>query len=267
MAKRTGLILAALLAGCGGDGVTFVGQMLNHPIPSELLERTVFKSVGAYREHLDQLVGLLLTVDDGPGAPALSEQNITVRYLAKGSEVEEKSDPVIRYESKVDRGLSAEGNYLAFAASLSAEQKAEVVVTDVASAFAEEVPWDLLARAPVPVGKKAYWVRGVTLTTVAYKTYQKQAAKASVSGGAFGVSGDVYASADRFSLDYRIGVNLIPVSREIAKALPRFTVATKVKADDLTRHLRSAEAAGLKRLTGTQLAPKTLPKIPTTRNP
>ena len=267
MTRTTGLFLAALLAGCDGDGVTFSGQALNHPLPSELVERTVFKSVGAYREHLDQLVGLALAVDDGPGSPALSEQSIIGRYLAKDSEVEEKSDPVIRYESKVDRGLTVDGNYLAFAAGLTAEQKAEVVVTDVASAFAEEIPWDLLAKVKVPAGKKAFWVRGATLTTVAYKTYQKQTAKANVSGGAFGVGGEVYASADRFSLDYRIGINLIPVSGEIARALPQFTTGTRVKADDLARHLRTLEAADLKRLTGTQFTPKALPKITTTRDP
>lgn len=264
MKRELALGLAVLLAGCDGDGVTFTGQALNHPLPSELVERTVFKSVGAYREHLDQLVGLVLTVDVGA---ALSEQNIAGRYLARGSEVDEKSDPVIRYESKVDRGLSAEGNYLAFAASLSAEQKAEVVVTDVASAFAEEIPWDLLAKVKVPAGKKAFWVRGATLTTVAYKTYQKQSVKANVSGGAFGVGGEVYASADRFSLDYRIGVNLIPVSGEIARALPQFTTGTKVKAEDLARHLRTLEATDLKRLTGTQFTPRVMPKITTTRDP
>jgi len=140
-------------------------------------------------------------------------------------------------------------------------------VTDVASAFAEEIPWDLLAKVKVPAGKKAFWIRGATLTTVAYKTYQKQTAKAGITGGAFGVAGEVYASADRFSLDYRIGINLIPVSGEIARALPGFTSGTRVKADDLASHLRTTEATGLKRLTGAQFTPKVLPRITTTREP
>lgn len=193
--------------------------VVNKPLPDEIVQRIGFSTIGIYKDNPAALLGMILQIDSGNGGPiSLSDDNIRAQLKVNRTKLLLNDKPVKRYECKIDKNLTAKGSYLIFASNLSNTSKAEVLITDLSSVAIgpDELPWDELRKLNVPPEKKLYFVRGVTLSNVAYKVYTKVSREASVTGGVFAVGGEAYSSNDEYSLDFRIGLNVIPITAEFA---------------------------------------------------
>lgn len=219
--KRIPAVLGLLLLIPAGCGVSFVNQPLNVPLPSELSTRAYFQQVGAYQRNLPGLLGHVLYAKKVNGScetDKFGEVNLGLQqYLKAGIQLSPNNEAVLRYESKIDKGMSAKASLFAFSSGFSGEQRAEVSVSDAVTIFIkdDDIPKDqliALANKEMPADVCArYYIRGATLSIILYKAYTHIDANAQTSGNAFGAEGKVYGQGNALSLDFKLGINIIPL--------------------------------------------------------
>lgn len=224
------VVVVAATNGCGptSKGLHFSPDSLNGQAwPTELNERAYFKAAGVYARNLSGLVGHVLYPKKVSGVcpNTYSSADISIdQYLVPGTKLEPDTTAVERYSDKIDAKASIDVTVLTFASKLAANQAAEVLVADTTALIVPDAAIDL-ERLKADVRQKSkdddcqpYFIRGAIITTVTFRTATEVQGDASVSGSAFGANGKVYNAASRYSLDYRLGITVLPVTsgRDIA---------------------------------------------------
>jgi hypothetical protein len=211
------LVLAVVLQSCA-SGYAIAPSSPNADFPAEISQRTFLLGVGAYRDQLEELVGHVVLVRgegqecdvDGVRGTAISLE----RFLHENARLAVTGEPVVRYQSKIDRGFAASASAVALGLQVQADQHLEVVVTDVRAIVAPASSIDAdavsaLASQSLPAGVCGrYLVTGVILSTVLYRAYSRIEQEGSVAGVGFAIGESVYSSTNDFSLDYRVGLSL-----------------------------------------------------------
>lgn len=225
-ARRVGAsisVLAALSTFSCASGIKFSPDSLNGQAwPSELSSRQYFKSAGVYYRNLAGLVGHVLTAkrERGDCPEVYSDGNLSLeQYLVSGIKLQPDTTAVERYSDKIDAKASVDASVLTFAGKLAQNQAAEVLVMDTTALIVPDEAIDiprLYKLADQPLGKddcERFFVRGAIVTTITYRTATEVEGNTTVSGTAFGASGKVYNASSKFSLDFRLGVTVLPVQR------------------------------------------------------
>ena len=203
-----GLCLAMGLAGC--QGVTFKDIGVNPPLPDDFKSRTVIKNSIDFRLNPESNIGLIIAPDAAGtyeiiGKPVLASGSVPQSSAFKDGEV---------YDAIIDSGAAMQGNYLAFAASLSSDQKAELHIVDATHAFVPiaDIPDDLIfAIAATASSKPRYWIAELYISTVTKTNSTEESSTATSSGPAFGANGKVYAQDTVSSHDWVVAAKLINV--------------------------------------------------------
>jgi hypothetical protein len=68
-----------------------------------------------------------------------------------------------------------------------------------------------MGSKPGPDDCQPYLIRGAMVTTITYRKATEVSADATVAGSAFGANGKVFSSAKNYSLDFKLGVTVLPV--------------------------------------------------------
>jgi hypothetical protein len=221
-----------VLTGCAG-GVKFAPDSLNgQSWPAELSARQYLRSAGVYTRNLAGLVGHVVYAKrvQGECPEVYSDANLSLdHYLLPKSKLEPDTTAVERFSDKIDAKANVDAALLTFAANLAANQAAEVVVMDTTTLMAPDDVIDLpklqrLADQPLQEGDcDRFFIRGAIVTTVTHRTATEVQGGATITGTAFGANGKVFSAAHKYSLDYRLGLSVLPVRREMnpMRSLPR----------------------------------------------
>lgn len=237
--------LALLLAGC--SGIKFAPVPLNNALPQSFKERTLYPRTEIFRHQLPELAGSILYRKGGT-----NEFDRGARVIKPGVEVPlqtiKETDAAV-YSSKIDRGASVQGSYLAFAASLGEKQTASVDMRDTVMVFIHwnDVPLDELSKlvqSPNPnPGTHRYWVQAALVTAITIDNYAEISTSASgVLGETFGAKGNAYNKQGATTHDYWISMELLDLEKLLGNtkgiaALPapgsseRQEFVKKLKAD------------------------------------
>src|ERR1035438_1205040 len=147
--------IAFALSGC--SGVRFSDVKLNAALPANFKNRTLYPDTAIVRFKLPELAGSILYMQQGSGVFTRGNRIVKSGYTAVLEVV--KDDDKLIYSSKIDRGASAQGSYLVFAAGFDAKQTADVDISDTSLVFinAADVPWDALRtealKKPPAIGR------------------------------------------------------------------------------------------------------------------
>lgn len=216
-----GMLITSML-GCGG--LRIADSPASRAFPPELRERQVFKTVGVYGRDLSGLVGHILYAKKTKGVcpSTYTDADLGLRqYLVPNAKLLPDNKVEKRYESKIDKNASIDASYLTFTAGLSSKQMAEVIVTDTMSMIISnsDIPVkELEAIALTPLGPEdcdRFYIRGAILTTIVYKVFNERSGKGTASGTTFGANGKVYSSDSEYSLDYKLGITVLPIRKEL----------------------------------------------------
>lgn len=211
LALLLALLFVSLSAGC--KGVTFGNAPMNEELPSDFKNRNLLLDTAIFKYNLQELPGYIIKKD-----PGSANYNRIKRLLKPGT-----SEPEVKaiekgeiYRSKLDQKASAKGSYLAFTATMNAEQRAEAIILDAAQAFIQgaNIPWDDLAALAKkkPAGEKWYYIQGVLLSVITVINYTKIDTSASgVIGDTFGVGSDVFNERSGQSRDFAIALALLDI--------------------------------------------------------
>lgn len=224
-AAQFAILVVGAVVGCGGSpkGIHFSPDSLNGQAwPAELNERAYFRAAGVYARNLSGLVGHVLYPKKVSGIcpNTYSAAEISLeQYLRAGTKLDPDTTAVERYSDKINAKASIDTSVLTFTTKLAANQAAEVLVADTTTLIVPDSAIDVeRLKADVPHKAKEddcepYFIRGAIITTVTYRTATEVEGDASVSGTAFGANGKVYNAASRYSLDYRLGITVLPVTQ------------------------------------------------------
>jgi hypothetical protein len=196
--KEVFAILVLTLTGCAG--VRFAQSPVNTDLPESFTKRALYPAgIAAY--DFQDLVGNILKIkqNEDPLRIGIVRPNT---YEAKVIPID---DPNNYYKSRIQRGASAKGSYLAFTGSFSADQLAEVELIDIARSgisfdnqniFQEIVDtakkWVQNHPKTDPTIKRL-WVKSAVLTRKLYNEFVKIDANASgQTGEVVGVSTGIY---------------------------------------------------------------------------
>jgi hypothetical protein len=225
MSRRIQVVaaLVSVLVACktGQGGIRFSPDSLNGQAwPSELNERQYFKGAGVYYRNLSGLVGHVLYPKkvNGVCPESYTSADLSMeQYLLPGTKIDPDTTAVERYSDRIDGKASVDVTVLTFASKLAANQAADVIVADTTTLIAPDAAIDI-ERLKTSVQQKLekddcqpYLIRGAMVTTITYRTATEVQADATVSGAAFGANGKVYNSARKYSLDFKLGVTVLPV--------------------------------------------------------
>jgi len=108
------------------------------------------------------------------------------------------------YHSYVNKNFDTKGNYLIGSTNLSANERLEILLSDIAFS---EVPDSQLDDAkiaaarkePNPSGRRRVYIGMVKLSTLQEKRYHEIKGGGSVTGTGFGADGSAFSSDDNFS--------------------------------------------------------------------
>ncbi|WP_253993352.1 hypothetical protein [Myxococcus qinghaiensis] len=220
-------LLALLLSGCG---VTFSNTPeFNKGLPEDFKRRVLWNETDIFKYNLEQLAGHVIyskastgEYDRGPRLTT-SGKSPTFKLIDNGQV----------YHSKIDNAAKAEGSYLAFAATMSNDQTADVSIIDTAQVLIpyEDVPVTDLAKiseTKAPQGVKRYYIQGVLLASVTTRYGATIKTDASgVVGNTFGAKGSVFNEQQTVGRDFRISLLLIDIDRmALLKAAPQLSPQT-----------------------------------------
>lgn len=219
------LLMALLLSGCGG-GFSLTDEQLNHNLPNDFKNRTFVNIKGSefYRRELDDLAGRILVCTSVNNEPRTEECTVTLSRI-----IREGTTPTIKliedgtvYTSKVDQKASIKGSYLLVTAEFSANQVAEITITDTSYIYirSTEAPLDELRAyvrdSPGNSAQKRYWIQGVQVATIALKNYIKlEGGVDGTVGPVTGINGSMYRADDKVAYDYGISFVMADIDRDI----------------------------------------------------
>lgn len=205
------LFVLLSLAGCGG--LRFKDEPVNMALPADWKYRTPIRNTADMRFFMKENVGLLVTQADTPGVYHVLAQPLLPDGFAPREEVIKEGAV---YASKITRGASTQGAYLAFAGSLSEDQAVDYRIVDVSRV---DIPWTHLpdakirraAAVPNPEGIKRLWIQSLILSRILTQNYVALSCNASASGPAFQVDGKCYNTTGSETSDYAIGAVFVDI--------------------------------------------------------
>lgn len=209
---------ATVLSSCAG--VKFSNEQLNKNLPEDYKNRNIYPETDIFKYKLDSLVGRVLVCKPGQASNRVYDCDLKVtRILKTDPDTKQPIPPEmitpekLVYSSKIDRGAAAQGSYLTFASSFSAEQVAELLITDSSLVFVDDndIPVsEILSYAennPKKEGEDRFWIQGALLATLIQRDLVKIKSDAEgVVGNTSGVKGEVYNNRGQESIDYRVSL-------------------------------------------------------------
>ena len=234
MTTTTLAVLVLLsLGGCGG--LRFKDEPANLALPADWKYRTPIRNTSDMRFFMKENVGLLVSQADTPGVYHVLTQPLLPDGFSPREEIIKEGAV---YASKITRGASTHGAYLAFAGSLSEEQAVDYRIIDVARV---DIPWTHLpdakirraAAVPNPEGIKRLWIQSLILSRILTQNYVALSCNASASGPAFQVAGKCYNTTGSETSDYAIGAVFVDIDTYV-QDYPAGTVPPSAPAPALS---------------------------------
>jgi len=217
------LNLLLSLASCGG--VKFGPAPVNTPMPEVFTNKAVYPA-GVAGYTFESLVGVVLHTKKNNDPTPVG----IIRPAAHIVEVVPITDPNNYYRSRIQKGAEAQGGYLAFAASFSLDQMAEIELNDIARSGIE---WtgtnfnDVLTQATAWVAShpKAdtsitrLWIKDAVLTKRIYTDFTKIQANASGQAGpVVGVKSGVYNNSENLIKSVILSFVAYDIDKMVANA-------------------------------------------------
>ncbi len=198
----------------------------NQTLPKALATRAQLQNYATYQDHLEDLVGHVLYVTKKSGkCPDLDKRifdaiDVSRRaYLKSSEKLKPKALSRHMYEAKLERGTAHAAKFGFGTVDFGASQAVEFIVTDTMELSAgdqlDNDELDKIAETPLPHDVCARFViRGAILSVVSYRVYSKLQTKYDISGNAFGVGGNVYASTNQVQTQFILGLELGTLRKE-----------------------------------------------------
>ena len=194
--KEIVTILALTLTGCAG--VRFAQSPVNADLPESFTKRALYPAgIAAY--DFQDFVGNILKIkqNEDPIRIGIIRPNL---YEAKIIPIDEPNN---YYKSRIQKGASTKGSYLAFTGSFSDDQLAEVELVDIArsgiSFDNQNIFQEIVDKAKNWVSNhpktdptiKRLWVKSAVVTRKLYNDFVK------IDANASGQTGDVVGVFNR----------------------------------------------------------------------
>jgi len=236
-----------VLSGC--VGVRFADETINRVLPDDFKNRNIYPETDIFKYKLDSLVGRILVCQPDQINDRICDCDLKITRIIKNGTTPETISPEQKvFSSKIDQGASAQGSYLAFAAKFSAEQVAEILITDSALVFIkdDDVPIEDLkqyVQSNPRVGQeKRFWIQGALLATIIQRELIKIDTDAEgVVGNVSGIKGGVYNHRGQESNDYRISLLMPDIDRDLEKDIKAFSMPDTKNHGILIRSIRGIE--------------------------
>jgi len=190
-----------------------VGNSSPKPVPALLTSRTVLADA-LVGDSMDGYAGYILTVYGSRGADGRCDQggaksaDVSLRaYVKQGAKIPVKATKFVAFNSLIDRTTALGVKLFVFAATMSADDRTEVIVVDVAEQSIDQDAIDIptvtaLAAQGLPTGACGrFFIRKAILTEVTSKRFTKVQKGSGASGMVFSVDGNVYSSNESFQID------------------------------------------------------------------
>lgn len=250
--------IVIILSAC--SGVKFADERVNKNLPLDFKNRNIYPKTDIFKYELDSLVGRILVckpdqIDNNEYKCDLKLQRILKKDPDTGQTLfpETKTPDQLVYSSKIDRDASAQGSYLAFAASFSADQVSEILITDSALVFTKDsdIPVnDLLNYVkanPKNQDEQRFWVQGALLATIVQRDLTKIETNAEgVVGNTTGVKGQVFNSTGEESIDYRISLLIPNIDQDLDPISASFNGLDKARGGVIIRSISGLESLPIK---------------------
>lgn len=182
------------------SGITFSESPVNQPLPDEFKNRTLYPA-GVSGYDFQDLVGNIISIKN-------NQNPIRVGIIRPDSFLPVAipiPDPNNYYRSRIQKGGEINGSYLAFAASFSKDEMAELTLSDIARSgitFNNTVDWDTVVQRSIrwvnehprkDTSNKRVWVKSAVLTRRIYTAFSNISTDAkAVVGEAVGVKTGTY---------------------------------------------------------------------------
>jgi hypothetical protein len=196
-----------------GCGVKFTNTQLPE---NQLLPVPVTNSIPAtiYRHNLNALTGQIAVVDINglttPLSRAVDPTNIPViRSISENDGILYKS--IISHEFNGNLRVASSG------VALDTNQKAEVVITQIAESIMEEIPRDQILKSvsslsTIHSDQKFVYIRGAVLSLVKTQLFTEIGSDGTIAyGPVFGFNGKVYQASSQIRNDYIITLSTVDV--------------------------------------------------------
>lgn len=221
IALLSATVAAIFLGGCGG--IEFADEQINRSLPDDFKNRNIYPETDIFKYKLDSLVGRILICAPDQVSERVFDCDLKLMRITTAGTAPETTTPEQQvWSSKIDQRAATQGSYLAFAANFSAEQAAEILITDSALVFIEDgdVPItelrDYVQDNTKPPNARRFWIQGALLATIIQRDLVKIDANAEgVVGNTTGLKGSVYNKREQDSVDYRISLLLTDIDRDL----------------------------------------------------
>ncbi len=208
-------IVSIFITSCG---IKFVDRIpaSGDRIAKEWENRVIFKGGGSWISNLGQLPGYLLyyyATEDS----SLDYDLLPQYFVSSNAEPIVNDQPVERYNGIIKGSDAADLSYLVGKIGISKDHVTELIITDVSQIQIDRddiPPYDSIAtRTRIPAKTVAvYYIKGVVLSSIVHKTYTQRKSSGAITGTAFGAEGSTFASAEDFSVDYKIGIDYLNIT-------------------------------------------------------
>lgn len=243
-------LTVSMLAGCGG--VRFAPASVNEPIPDTFSKRAVYPA-GVAGYEIGDLVGNVLIVREGADPVRVD----VIRPNGFVAAITPITDPNNYYRSRIQAGAQAQGDYLAFAAKLSADEMADLMLADVAMSsvdFSQAATWsDVRGKIAAWVrqhpksdsGSRRLWIKTVVLTRRVYNSYSKINADASGQvGEVTGVKTGIYRKSENDIKSVIIGYEAFDVDLIASDTSTSVTATPHLESEKVLERARYRGARG-----------------------
>jgi hypothetical protein len=264
MSKLEKILITIALLVMSGCGIRFTHTQLRE---NQVLPPAVTNSIPAtiYRHNLNALTGQIAVVDaNGVTTPVLRavdpSQLPVIRSISEANGV--------LYKSIISQEYSGTLRAVSSGVDLTGNQKAELVIIQIAESTLQEVPRDQVLEKAVLItttqaNQKLVYITGAVLSLVRTQLFDNIGSNATVTyGPIFGFNGEVYQASSQVRNDYIITLSTVDVDHL------RDTSLTRVNTTNDTAKTLTAPAPTspqLPQISGSEL-PSPPPPQPTAVN-
>lgn len=218
------ILTCAGLTGCAG--VKFAEAPVNAVMPDSFTKRSIYPSAVAVYEFQD-LAGTILSVEQGKDPIRVG----IIRSQTQTPVAIPIAEALNYYHSRIQQGVSGGGQYLAFAANLSADAMVDFELDDISRASTDFTN-DMVSKLtdwvnihPKPNNNTTrLWVKSIVLTRQTLTNFVKIDANASGQvGEVTGVKTGVYRKAENTTRSTILGFDAFDIDQLVGqvKAAPR----------------------------------------------
>jgi len=218
------------------------GDLTEHPgqvaLPQTLTERTVVSGAAPTVSSSTGLIGSVVDVIGTPVNGVCRTASIRVESISPGSVLRDDfavpmtASSQIHYDDVVEKQKGTEVGYLGFSAGLGSEDRAEVLIEDVAEQSIENfntatdsTRLKSYEAKPLPSGACGrYVITRLVLTAIKYRVFTKKEQKAAIAA-ILNIGGHKYYTHTKQVNDLILGVVLRPIGYLTPDKTPRESVA------------------------------------------